>query len=287
MSVSEGRVAARAGREQCFCGRLTHWWRIRERKVSLPGVSFGSESLRELLTSGAWTVSRFLFSFYFFILPILHSNCSFPPSTPPIPLCTLLLSPRSIPLPFPSEKRWGLPRIPTKRGVTRCNKAKPPYQGWMMQPSKKRAGKRVRDAPLLGVPQKNPKLKDIHAEDVAHTHAGLVIVSPGEVLWALLSWFCGLCSPGVLDPSGSPLLQVSPNSTSYLAVGFWSAPISCPRNSVLWLDKAMIYEAWWRPLLETGHFYIFQQIRHPPMKVYNLVVVSILHSMDSHPHRTS
>lgn len=112
---------------------------------------------------------------------------------------------------FPLEKSR-LPGISTKHRITRWNKVrhKSSCQALMRQSNRKKrvpgASEWVKSAPLplLGVAQ-NPQAK----QPQAWRRSGTVpcrlhgcCFSFCVSLWALLSWFCGVYSPGFLKPSG-------------------------------------------------------------------------------------
>lgn len=107
--------------------------------------------------------------------------------------------------------RTSLPMISTKHSIKRCSetKYKPSYQGWTRQPSRKKRvlrpgqkSQRHPPLPLLGLAQKPKAVQSQHACRGPSTsmHDPRLLL---QSLWALIPWFCGPCSPGIPNPSGS------------------------------------------------------------------------------------
>lgn len=179
--------------------------------------------------------SSFLFLPFFFPF-FLHSfHSSFPPS---FLLSHILLPDRissslysSYFLPFISispnpfflflfHKRSDLSEISTKHCITISNKTRDNslYQGCATQPSRKqrvpRVGKWLIDGPYSHHSvHKNTKLcnHNIYPEDISQTYIGplVFLLSLVVPLWYLFSWFCELCSFGVLESTDSLIFSSS------------------------------------------------------------------------------
>lgn len=160
----------------------------------------------------------------------------FPLPSPPPPISPLNLLLPEIHIPYLPQKREGLPGAPTKLGITNYIKIRPIFsdQGWMKQHSRRervpKAGKRVSDNP-------HSPCQESHKNTKLHSHicrglrpAPNRLPDLSESTWIQVSWFCGSCSWGVLDISGSlspffPVLCRPPQAQ--LGEGVGIGPFSC------------------------------------------------------------
>lgn len=136
-------------------------------------------------------------------MPSNHSRSSLRASHSPSTSALLL---------FLLQKRAGLPVSP-ELGIPghSTDRHKPSYEDCMRQPGWRkrmlRAGK-CQWHPSLHCMEshKNAKLnkqpRHVYRGSSTDSQNCVVLASLSVTLWALLSWFSGVCSPGVLDPSG-------------------------------------------------------------------------------------
>lgn len=201
-------------------------WRIKDPSRDVPTTYKNS----------CWSFCFFFF-FYFFYSFIHHIlTWVSPPRLPILPS-----PPRSSPFPF--KTRAGFPEISAEHGITCYNKTghKPSCQGWMRQLSRRKrvpsTSKRVRDISTPTTQQENqatpPKcICRGPSSDPYRVYA--CPFSHCELQWTLLSWFCRLCSPGVLEPPGS-------SYNPFICI-FWGIPQGLPSDLFLSIARRWLFD---------------------------------------------